>query len=272
MTSMNERSITIADALDWTQAVFADQVRQLLASDYLSILDLDRVLYAMGDFRIAMDLPAHLGKESVHYAGLRALHCVHFNEIDPEVRIGIPVAVIQTLGLTDHEASRMLGAERWDQLKVDLHSWVERFAAPAAATPAARNSEDEDALKIAEVPQISVMRFRKWPWIAGGALIVAAVVVVANLGGPARPSSRTAVPSYLQDGMVPLSPLQPVSSSRQPSPMEECVDQGGTCTSMESTQPAAALRQLAAAMPTKKGQRYRIGLSVVPVEEPDAEQ
>ena len=59
MTSMNERSITIADALDWTQAVFADQVRQLLASDYLSILDLDRVLYAMGDFRIAMDLPAH---------------------------------------------------------------------------------------------------------------------------------------------------------------------------------------------------------------------
>jgi len=269
---MNEPSITIADALDWTQAVFADQVRQLLASDYLSILDLDRVLYAMGDFRIAMDLPAHLGKESVHYAGLRALHCVHFSEIDPEVRSGIPTAVIQTLGLTDHEAARMLGAERWDQLKADLYSWEGRFVAAVVEVPVIPEASIKDDAEVAAVPPFNMTRHRKLPWIAGAALAAAAAAVAFNFSEPVRPKMGSAELSYLRDSAVPLSPLPPKPSTRQPSPVEECVDQGGTCTSMESTQPTVALRQLAAALPTKKGQRYRIGLSVVPVEESDVGQ
>jgi hypothetical protein len=83
ITSMTEAADVPAAMIAWAQEAVAGEIKRSLYGKYFNICSLDRVMSALTAFRHIADQPVRLREESAAYAGLRALHCVDYDQVRP---------------------------------------------------------------------------------------------------------------------------------------------------------------------------------------------
>jgi hypothetical protein len=102
---------------DWVQAALSDALLRIVDNDWLDICEVDRVTRAIDHVRRENRLPESDGQSASQYAGLVALHCVNYREMNRATLAGVPDALLTVFGLNDRSGPLFLGTERWSEVR-----------------------------------------------------------------------------------------------------------------------------------------------------------
>jgi hypothetical protein len=102
---------------DWVQTALSDALLRIVDNDWLDICEVDRVTRAIDHIRRENRLPERDGQSAPQYAGLVALHCVNYREMNRATLAGVPNALLTVFGLNDMSGPLFLGTERWSEVR-----------------------------------------------------------------------------------------------------------------------------------------------------------
>jgi hypothetical protein len=102
---------------DWVQTALSDALMRIVDNDWLDICEVDRVARALEQIRSARRLPSSVDKAQSKYAGLVALHCVNYREMERATLAGVPDALLSVFGLNDKSGPFFLGPKRWPAVR-----------------------------------------------------------------------------------------------------------------------------------------------------------
>lgn len=136
--SMETAKAVSNDSFAWTQQVLASQLIDLLDQKFFDICSLNRLDEAFQDLREQRGMPACKAASNPDHVGLRALHCVHFDKMSPQIARELPRAILRSLGLDNSSLAAMLG----DSAAAVVDRYERGFAAQtcAAKPPAVQAS------------------------------------------------------------------------------------------------------------------------------------
>jgi hypothetical protein len=118
----------------WTRTVFTTQVLSLLDGNWFSICDFDRVRRSLHDLDPMLGLAKPADRRLAEQAALRALHCVNFDAMHAEVRLGLPAAVLRGLGLDADNGPVLLGQDGWAQVQARYETGWPALDHPSGAS------------------------------------------------------------------------------------------------------------------------------------------
>jgi hypothetical protein len=96
---------------DWTRLAITGQLFHLLDGKWFDICTVDALDQALGSLREQCGLPQHHAHSCADHAGLRVLHVVHYDDMQPPVAAGLPDAVLRVLGLDGSTLVCLLGQD-----------------------------------------------------------------------------------------------------------------------------------------------------------------
>ena len=102
---------------EWTLGVLTSSLLALLDADWFNICAFDRCGASLQILRAKLGMPNFDEAAISQLAGLRALHCAHFDKMDEVTKRGLPAAILSSLGLEDGQGAALLGTDGWAKLE-----------------------------------------------------------------------------------------------------------------------------------------------------------
>ncbi|WP_139274868.1 hypothetical protein [Pseudomonas aeruginosa] len=183
----------------WPQEAMLMRYTQLGSGEYFNICHLDQLRSGLSDCRKALNLPISQDCEQVNYGVLRALHCVHFAEMSPPVRMGIQSAVQGVLGLDQEIGVALFGQDRW----LKANQLLEQNLA------AHEHSREPQSDALGEKHNIGLSPWLSFPslllaFLLGLALATAGSIVIAH---KSKPSFEAIYPPGVEPAMPAAPPV-----------------------------------------------------------------
>jgi hypothetical protein len=112
--------VTNSDA-QWSREVLVNTIKSILVGNRFSICQLDAASHSLNSLRSALGLSEVGCEKHPGYAGLRALHCCDFEDMEPAMASRIPGMVLSVLGLSSGNGSGdgevLLGQALWADVR-----------------------------------------------------------------------------------------------------------------------------------------------------------
>lgn len=110
-------SVAASDDAQWSREVLACKLKDILADKRFDICEVDCASRSLNSLRGALGLPVARREAHAGYAGLRALHCREYAEMDVAQSCRIPAVILSVLGLSSSDGSGdgevLLGSSLW---------------------------------------------------------------------------------------------------------------------------------------------------------------
>lgn len=145
----------------WVVTAILSKIREIFGGKWFNICAVDTVSSALDELRNSLDQSApDTIKAKQAYAGLRALHCAHYDAMPADVLSGLKAAVLQALELNKHSVQILLGADAWAEIAAmslaePRNACAEHAVAmPAVAEPAQTKEEAKPGVFAAVLSRI----------------------------------------------------------------------------------------------------------------------
>lgn len=117
----------------WVVSSILSQIKRVFGDDWFDICTIDRVSATLKELGRSFqeNSPGAIAAKQAH-AGLRALHCVRYDEMPLDVLDGLKAAVLVALALNERTVQILLGAGAWTEIAAMSFPQTVRQAAEQA--------------------------------------------------------------------------------------------------------------------------------------------